>query len=334
MLSIARAIARKPYHQVTKARSHNNLFLESWWLCAFVVKRSLIMKHSDDTRSLQLTLGLYIVIFAMKLAAYFMSGVLALLAEALHTLSDIFISAFLLIALHYSRKAADAKHQFGYGRAENVAALVAATLFISFTSYELYQEAIPHLFNPVVKEYPNLAWAVGVLVVSMLIAAAPLVTLLRQRTRGAAAHAQMMELFNDELGLLAALVGTLLVRTWPLADPLAAIVVATIIAVNAAGLFRENLAFLIGKSPDGAFMDRIRNVALATPGVLGVHDLRAEYIGPEVVHADLHIEVRRGLPVEEGDAIAEATMENVRKELGVGYCAIHTDAQELPALTP
>ena len=68
----------------------------------------------------------------MKLAGYFITGVMALMAEALHTLSDIFVSGFLLVAAYYSRKAADQVHMFGYGRAQNVAALTAAILFISF----------------------------------------------------------------------------------------------------------------------------------------------------------------------------------------------------------
>lgn len=288
------------------------------------------MKSSEDLRSLQLSLGLYVVIFAMKLVAYFATGFMAMLAEALHTLSDIFIAGFLLIALNYSRKAADKTYMFGYGRAENVAALVAATLFISFTSYELYQEAIPHLFEPVTTTYRNLPLAIGVFVVSMVIAAVPFVKLLRQSKRGAAAHAQLMELLNDELGLMAALVGTLFVASgWPLADPLAAIVVATIIAVNAVGLFRENLSLLLGRSPGEKFMADLKQVALGTPGVLGVHDLRAEYIGPETIHADMHIEVKRGLPVEQGDDIAETVMQRVKENLGVAYCGIHTDAQEI-----
>ena len=100
------------------------------------------MKPAEEIRSQQMTLGVYCTIFALKLAAYFLSGVLALYAEAMHTLSDVCVAAFLLIALYYSRRSADAVHMFGYGRAQNVAALVAATLFISFTSYELYREAI------------------------------------------------------------------------------------------------------------------------------------------------------------------------------------------------
>jgi len=208
------------------------------------------MRESEDVRGLQLTLVVYMVIFAMKLTVYFLSGVMALLAEALHTLSDIFVSGFLLVAAIWSRKKADEAHMFGYGRAQNVAALVAATLFISFTSFKLYEESIPRLFKPEAATYQNLPLAVGVVIVSMIIAAAPLITLFRQKTRGAAAKAQLMELFNDEMGLLAALLGTLFI-IWgkPIADPFAAIVVATIIAINAIGLFRENLSMLLGRSP-------------------------------------------------------------------------------------
>src|SRR5512138_2989790 len=127
------------------------------------------MSESNDLRGLKLTLGGYLIILALKLGAYWMSGVMALLAEALHTLSDIFVSGFLLVATLYSRKKADQAHMFGYGRAQNVAALVAATLFISFTSFELYREAIPRLFQPSEASYQNLGLALGVIIVSMII---------------------------------------------------------------------------------------------------------------------------------------------------------------------
>ena len=56
------------------------------------------MTESEDVRGLQLTLVVYMVIFAMKLTVCFLSGVMALLSEALHTLSDIFVSGSLLVA--------------------------------------------------------------------------------------------------------------------------------------------------------------------------------------------------------------------------------------------
>lgn len=288
---------------------------------------ALTVAGTAEVRGLTLALGLYIAVFAMKLVVYFVSGVMALLAEALHTLSDIIVSGFLLVAAIWSRKEADEVHMFGYGRAQNVAALVAATLFISFTSFKLYEEAIPRLFRPEEVAYQNLPLALGVIVVSMGVAAAPLMALVRQKTRGAAARAQLLELVNDELGLAAALIGTLFIL-WgqPLADPIAAIVVATIIAVNAVGLFRENVCLLLGRSPGPEFLAKVESLARSVHGVLGVHELRAEYVGPDAVHAGMHIEVRRGLPIEEADRIAEEVRERVQQATGCRHCFVHVDA--------
>ena len=62
------------------------------------------MQESKDFSGLRLTLIVYVVIFIMKLVAYLSTGVIALLAEALHTLSDIFVAGFLIVALLYSRR--------------------------------------------------------------------------------------------------------------------------------------------------------------------------------------------------------------------------------------
>ncbi len=289
------------------------------------------MNASEDIRGLKLTLGVYVLIFAMKLVVYQISGVLALMAEAFHTLSDVFVAGFLLIAALYSRKKPDATFMFGYGRTQNAAALVAATLFISFTSFELYKEAIPRLFQTEPARYQNLPWVIGVLITSMLIAGAPLVKLLTQKARGPVAKAQFLELINDELGLLAALLGTLFI-IWgqPLADPIASIVVASIIAHNGVRLFMENFAFLIGRSPGSEYLANVERIARSVPGVLGVHDLRAEFVGPGVIHAGMHIQVQRGISIEEADYIAEQVRVRVHEgESGdAGFCVIHVDPAE------
>ncbi len=295
------------------------------------METGLSTSQDSDVRALKMVVGIYALIFGMKLAVYFITGVMALFAEALHTLSDIFVSSFLLVAAIWSRKEADEVHMFGYGRAQNVAALVAATLFISFTSFELYKEAIPRLFTPEKGSYQNLNLALGVLIISMFIAAIPLINLFRQKMRGAAAKAQLTELFNDELGLIAALIGTLFImRGEYIADPIASIIVATIIAYNAAGLFKENMSFLLGRSPGPEFLKTVESVARSVDGVLGVHEMRAEYIGPDTVHVGMHIDVKQGLPIEDADHIAEEVRERVHRSVKGGYCIIHVDAVGIP----
>jgi cation diffusion facilitator family transporter len=285
-----------------------------------------LVSPDKEIRSLYMTVGIYAVIIVIKLIAYFSSHVMALLAESFHTLSDLFIAGFLLVALLWSRKSADKEHMFGHGRAQNVAALLAATLFLSFTSYKLYEEAIPKLVHPSSVTHENLPIAIGVLVVSMIIAAAPLVSLIRQRTLGAAAKAQMIELINDELGLLSALIGTIFISLgFPLADPIATIIVATIIAINAIGVFHDNLGLVLGKSPGPDYINNVRRIAQSTEGVLGVVGPWAEYIGPDSIHVDLQIKVASGISIDTANTISRIVRQRIESETNCLFCSVHPE---------
>jgi ferrous-iron efflux pump FieF len=279
-----------------------------------------------ETRALRLAVLLYLVVLTIKLAAYLITGVMALFAEAMHTIGDILVSGFLLIALMWSRKEPDEIHMFGYGRTQSAAALVAATLFISFTALRLYEEAIPRLFSSEEASYDNVGVAFAVLGISMLLAAFPLISLIRNPRRGPAAKAQMWELVNDQLGLVAALAGTsLALAGFDRADPLAAIAIATIISWKAVSLLRENLSLLIGRSPSRDVLDTVERITLATPGVIGLHDLRAEQLGPDAVHLGMHIDVAPGTPIEDADAIATAVRIAVHDNVAGAFCVIHVD---------
>jgi divalent metal cation (Fe/Co/Zn/Cd) transporter len=68
-------------------------------------------------------------------------------------------------------------------------------------------------------------------------------------------------------------------------------------------------------------------------GVLGVHELRAEILGPETVHLGMHLDVRPGTPVEEADQIAAAARNAVHRVVAGAYCVIHIDpARERPVV--
>jgi ferrous-iron efflux pump FieF len=276
-------------------------------------------------------LGGYAVVFVLKLAAWWVTGLFALLAEALHTLSDLMISGFLLAADRFSRRPPDARYRYGYGRAQHVAALVAATLFISFTAFRLAEEAIARLLYPVPREYSRLELAIGVLVFSMAASAVPIALLALQRRRGPAARAQLLESFNDELGLLAALGGTIFVmRGWPLADPLASLAVALLIAANAVGLFRDNARVLMGRAPGREFFERIEALARSVPAVEAVHDLRAQYVGPETVTLSLHVEVDPAMTVADGEEVAKAVRDAIMAEGSCAHCVVHVDPLGAP----
>ncbi|HEY5540666.1 MAG TPA: cation diffusion facilitator family transporter [Coriobacteriia bacterium] len=283
---------------------------------------------STDMRGMWIALAGYIVLFAGKLAAYFITHLGVMFAEAMHSMADILIASFLLLAAWVSSKPADEEFRFGYGRAQNIAALVAATIFISFTSFETLRESVPKLFQPAEGPHQGIGLAIGVILVSLLISALPILTILRQKQRGAASKAQLIEGVNDEVALLAALGGILFVaRGFPLADPIASIVVALVIAFNAVMLWRENAALLMGASPGADFYDRIRAIAFGIPGVLEVHNMIAEQVG-EQIHLGMHIEVSRGIPIEDADAIADGVHDAICASFDDIWVVVHPDPEQ------
>jgi divalent metal cation (Fe/Co/Zn/Cd) transporter len=101
--------------------------------------------------------------------------------------------------------------------------------------------------------------------------------------------------------------------------------VMALLAVNAAGLFRENMSILLGQAPPAEMMERLEAAARSVAGVLGTHGLRAEYIGPGVIHADIHIEVSPTLTVVEAHERAKRVDAVIEPALGNAICEVHVD---------
>lgn len=250
-------------------------------------------------------------------------------AEALHSLADMIISGFLLLAALWSRKPSDANYRFGYGRAQNIAALVAATIFISFTSLEAFREAMPKVFGGVKGEYSNLTLAIIVTAIAIIISAFPLIKIWWGKEKGAASRAQFVESTNDEVALFAALIGIIFIaRGLSIADGIASLIVAIVIAVNAGILWWQNAKNLMGRSPEPGFYNQVKEIARSVEGVKGVHDMRAEFVGGEI-HMGMHIEVPRGTPIDEADRIAEEVHDRIGRSVQHSHCVIHVDPEGL-----
>jgi len=202
-----------------------------------------MIKHATETRGIKIALTSYLILAIMQLATYYLTNILVLLAQALEMLSDVLISTFLLLSAFWSRKPADEFHMFGHGRAPNVAALVSATILISFMSLETFREAIPKFFQgPDAGEFQNTSLALIVILVGMFMVAIPIIDISRVKTRSASAKAQLVALLKDEVSYVAAIMAVLLVaQGYDLADPLASLFVATVIALGGLYLFKDNV---------------------------------------------------------------------------------------------
>jgi Predicted Co/Zn/Cd cation transporters len=94
-------------------------------------------RRGGEKRGIWISIIAYAILFALFVSVYLSTHLVVILAEAYDALSDIIISAFLLISVWWSEKPADDFHMFGHGRVQNVGALVAATILFYFKPRDL-----------------------------------------------------------------------------------------------------------------------------------------------------------------------------------------------------
>ena len=222
--------------------------------------------------------------------------------------------------LRASRRAPDKEHPFGHQRFGNIVSLIVAVTFITVTTVQILREAIPRLLHPVALARPQLA--LYVLGFSFVVNLVPIALILTGREREITLKTALYDNINDELTIIASGIGVWSVtQGFYLGDPLAAIVVALIIATSSFALIRENADILLGRAPDEGFYERVRAMAHGVEGVRGVRNLTAEYIGPKAIHLDLDLELAPETTIEEAERIVAEVMARLR-DLGVVSCHI------------
>lgn len=254
-------------------------------------------------------------LFTIKLYFGVLYNSIALIADAVHTLSDSLTSLVVIIGFRVASKEPDSEHPFGHGRAELVAALIigAALGFAAFElgveSFKKLQEASSLLFSPVL---------VLVLVASSIVKEALARWALKladkygsQSIRSDAWHHRSDALVS---GVLA--VAVLIGREYWWFDGLAGLVLSLYILYTAIKLVLESSSELIGRAPGEDVIRSIERVAKSTsPLVLGVHHVHVHRYGDHV-EVTLHIDLPDEITLKEAHRVATLVEERIRSELG------------------
>ncbi|MEW5761379.1 MAG: cation diffusion facilitator family transporter [Candidatus Thermoplasmatota archaeon] len=271
-------------------------------------------------RTITIAIIVYGIVAIFKLFAYIHSAIYVIFAEFLHTLADLAIAVFLLIAASTSIKPPDSSHPFGHRRIENVGALIVAIVFITVLAFEIFRESFTILISP--KERIIDIIPISVLLFSMLLYPIPTIYILKEKKRRASEKALLYEVLNDYASTIGALVGIAFISLgFIIADAIASIGVGIFIAINASLLVKESANFLIGQSPNEKFYVDVASIAYEVDGIKGVHELKAEYIGEKDIHLDMHITVDKGTTIEEADKIIERLRAKL-KEIGVDELSV------------
>lgn len=226
----------------------------------------------SNRRHLAIVLGVAIVALVADAIAAWLSGSLALVADAAHRVTDVIGVSIAFGAATIAARPATHHRSFGYARAEVIAACVNAGLLVALGIFIAY-EAVTRLLEPEVPEP-------GPMLVAAVIGLAGSGTaawVLRSAHDGFAARGAFLDVLGDAIGSLAAIGAAVLVifTAWPYADPVASLAVVCLVVPRALLLLRDAMAVLMEATPPGLSLPVVRERILAVPGVVGVHDLHA-----------------------------------------------------------
>jgi cation diffusion facilitator family transporter len=252
-----------------------------------------------------------LAIAAAKFVAFAWSGSSAMLSEAIHSLVDTSNQALLLHGIRRSRRPADARHPFGYGRELYFWSFIVAILLFSLGAGVALYEGVEKLGNPHPLEYVYINYIV--LVVAMGLEGISTWKALAEfnRRRGDAGALDALRASKDPAlfaivledlaamaGLLVALIGVFAADRLGIieADGIASIVIGLILAAVAAFMSIEIKSLIVGEAASPSLRSGLRRIIAAETGPAGpikaVNEIRTMHMGPEDVlvaaSADFH----------------------------------------------
>ncbi|MEJ2209569.1 MAG: cation-efflux pump [Anaerolineae bacterium] len=274
-----------------------------------------------------------VLLTALKLVVGLLTGSLGILAEAAHSGLDLVAALVTFFAVRIADRPPDERYRYGYGKVENLSALI-ETLLLLITCLWIIYEAIQRLFFKSVEIEASL-WAFGVMAVSILVD----VSRSRILYRAARKHnSQALEAdalhFSTDIWSSSVVIGGLglvwlsqrLGPEWAWlaqGDAVAALVVAAIVVYVSLQLGKRAVVVLLDVAPPG-LAERIAAEAAAVPGVQGLGEVRLRQAGASVF-VDLVVNVDRGASLEEAHEVAEAVDDRISHIVSRGDVVVHVD---------
>jgi cation diffusion facilitator family transporter len=270
-------------------------------------------------------------LIALKLAAAAITGSVAILSEALHSMIDLIASVIAFISVRRADEPADVEHPYGHEKLESLAASIEGMLILAGAALIFY-ESVRRLTNGASVE--NLGVGIAVIGFSALANAGVSVFLRRQarKHRSPALAGDASHLGTDALTSVGVLIGLALVKITgaEAIDSIVAICVAMVIVFAGIRVLRQSASALVDEAPPPEEMDRVE-AAIArarsgTPEIVGYHKLRARTTGRRT-YIDLHVQFRRGTTLERAHELAHELRDAIESDLGDAEVLIHVEPE-------
>lgn len=269
-----------------------------------------------------------LLLAAGKAAAAYLSGSVALFADAANSASDVVYSLTIVLGLWMAQQPPDPSHPQGHSRFEPVVGLVVAAS-MTYAGYKAAVTAYERFVAGAFAIEPGLPTLVLLIAAAIKVGMYGAIRRIAAQLNSPTFATTARDNLSDVLTSSAAFVGAVGSKfILPLLDPIAGVAVALWIFRAAFGAWKENLAFLTGAGASAELQEQIARVAAEVPGVLEVHQVIAEYVGPQLV-VDLHVNVAGTLALREAHQIADAVQAHVEALPEVDRAYVHVEPASL-----
>jgi cation diffusion facilitator family transporter len=265
----------------------------------------------------------------IKVALGIVSQSHSLVADGVHSLSDLISDGVIYAAAHHAHQGPDQKHPYGHGRFETAATLALGGLLILVAAGIIW-DAADRLFHPERLLQPT---ALALLVAAVSILAKELLyhytVRVARRIRSEMLKANAWHHRSDAVSSVAVLVGVGgTMAGLPYLDTIAAVVVGLMIARIGWELGQSAIQELVDSSLDEERVEKINQAIFSIGGVNDLHMLRTRRSGGQA-SVDVHVLVDPWLSVSEGHQISQAVIDRLVKEFDeISDVTVHIDAED------
>ncbi|NYH77310.1 cobalt-zinc-cadmium efflux system protein [Actinopolyspora biskrensis] len=273
-----------------------------------------------NKRALGVVLSFTLAYMIAEIVGGFVTGSLALLADAAHMASDNIALGLALFAFWLSAKPVTPNRSFGYKRTEILAALFNGLTIVAISLWVFY-EAFRRLQDP-----PEVrgGWMLVVAVIGLVINLAGLLILSRSAGENLNMQGALRHILADLLGSVGVIVGAVVVLAtgWRYADPLISVFIGVLVLVSSWKLLKDSVNVLLESSPTGIDAREVGRAMVGLEGVEEVHDLHLWTVTSGFPALAAHVLVATGKDCHASRRELEELLEH---EYGIDHTTLQVD---------
>lgn len=264
-----------------------------------------------------------LILGSIKIIIALLYGSISLLADAIHTLSDMATSVIIILGFNLSKKPSDKEHPFGHGRMEQISTLIVAILLV-VSAIELIQYSIKKIITP---EPVSMSW-IPIIIIFLTILfkewLGQFSKFLAQRIDSLALEADAWHHRSDAISSLLVVIALIASKYGIIYfDGIVGLLIGLYIIYLGWDIAKKSIDQLLGESADKSLINEITNIVMEEEKVKNVHDLIVHQYGEQKL-LSLHMEVPANMSLSEAHTIADNIENIIDKKLNI-YTTIHLD---------